>query len=95
MCESRNQTISKKGIIMIKNVNEIKILRINLSDKKITVEKMDERLVDLFLGGRGINRWILLNEIDKGAKAFDLQNKIIIGTGLLVGSSTLVRVGCK
>jgi len=88
MCESRNQTISKKGIIMIKNVNEIKILRINLSDKKITVEKMDERLVDLFLGGRGINRWILLNEIDKGAKAFDLQNKIIIGTGLLVGSST-------
>jgi aldehyde:ferredoxin oxidoreductase len=71
----------------MKNVNEIKILRINLSTKKITAEIMDEKLTDLFLGGRGINRWILLNEIEKGIKAFDLKNKIVIGTGLLVGSS--------
>jgi len=71
----------------MKNVNEIKILRINLSTKKITTEIMDEKFTDLFLGGRGINRWILLNEIEKGTKAFSLKNKIAIGTGLLVGSS--------
>lgn len=71
----------------MKNANEIKILRINLSTRKITTERMGEKLIDLFLGGRGINRWILLNEIEKGVKAFDLKNKIVIGTGLLVGSS--------
>ena len=71
----------------MKNANEIKILRINLSTKKITTEIMDEKFTDLFLGGRGINRWILLNEIEKGTKAFSLKNKIAIGTGLLVGSS--------
>lgn len=71
----------------MKNANEIKILRINLSTRKITTERMNEKLTDLFLGGRGINRWILLNEIEKGVEAFDLKNKIVIGTGLLVGSS--------
>jgi len=71
----------------MKNGNEINILRINLSNGKITEEIMDEKLVDLFLGGRGINRWILLNEIKKGVQSFGLENKIVIGTGLLVGSS--------
>ena len=71
----------------MKNVNEINIIRINLSNRKITTEIMDEKLTDLFLGGRGINRWILLNEIEKGVKAFDLKNIIVIGAGLLVGSS--------
>lgn len=71
----------------MKNVKEINILRINLLNRKITEEIMNEKLMDLFLGGRGINRWILLNEIEKGVEAFDLKNKIVIGTGLLVGSS--------
>jgi len=35
----------------MKNPNEIKILRINLSTRKITTERMDEKLTDLFLGG--------------------------------------------
>lgn len=71
----------------MKNLHEIKIIRINLSTSKIVSESMDEKSIDLFLGGRGINRWILLNEIEKGTRAFDKNNKIVIGTGLLVGSS--------
>jgi len=72
---------------MMKNNDKIRILRIDLSAMKITTEILDEKLTELFLGGRGINRWILLNEIEKGVKAFDLKNKIVIGTGLLVGTS--------
>ncbi len=68
-------------------MRKIRILRINLTSRKISVEEKNDEYIDRFLGGRGINRWILLNEVAKGTKAFDPENKIVIGTGLLVGTS--------
>ncbi len=65
----------------------IKILRINMTNKKTSVEEMGGNNIYKFLGGRGINRWILLNEIAKGTDALDSKNKIVFAAGLLVGTS--------
>lgn len=68
-------------------MKKVRILRVDLTNKKISVNEMTEEYICRFLGGRGINRWILLNEIDKITDAFEPENKIIFGTGLLVGTS--------
>lgn len=51
------------------------------------MDEKTEEYICRFLGGRGINRWVLLNEIDKDIDAFDPENRIVFGTGLLVGTS--------
>lgn len=66
---------------------KIRILRINLTNTKISVEEKNDKCIDKFLGGRGMNRWILLSEVAKGTKALDPENKMVIGTGLLTGTS--------
>ncbi len=68
-------------------MKKIRILRVDLTNNKISVEEKGEEYIYKFLGGRGINRWTLLNEIGRGVSAFDPENKIVFGTGLLVGTS--------
>mgnify|MGYP005631094627 CR=1 FL=1 len=68
-------------------MKKIRILRVDLTNNKISVEEKGEEYIYKFLGGRGINRWTLLNEIGRGVGAFDPENKIVFGTGLLVGTS--------
>ncbi|MEM2897078.1 MAG: aldehyde ferredoxin oxidoreductase family protein [Candidatus Bathyarchaeia archaeon] len=64
-----------------------KILRINLSNGKILTESTSN-YTDGFLGGRGINQWILYNEVKPGIWPFDPANRLIFGTGILVGTLT-------
>ncbi len=64
-----------------------KVINIDLSNKKISYDTIDKATIHKFLGGRGISRWILLNELKKGTKAFDADNKIIIAPGLLTGTN--------
>lgn len=68
-------------------MKKIRILRISLTNEKISLDKKSEDYIHRFLGGRGVNRWVLLSELNKGVDAFGLDNKIAIGTGLLVGTS--------
>ncbi len=68
-------------------VNKIKILRVDLTQRKIFSEEKTDECIQTFLGGRGLNRWILLNEVVRNTKAFDSQNKLVIGTGLFVGTT--------
>ena len=69
-----------------------KILRVDLNDKKISVEATD-RYAQRFIGGRMINSYILLNEMDPKTKWSDRENMIIIGTGCLIG--TLAPGACR
>lgn len=62
-----------------------KILRVNLSNGKITAEPT-MKYAKRFLGGRGINQWILYNEVKPGIWPFDPANRLIFGTGVLVGT---------
>jgi len=71
----------------MENTIGLRILRIDLSILSIEVEEKNSEFVRKFIGGRGVNRWILLNEIKKGTKPFDPENVIVIGSGLLVGTS--------
>ncbi len=45
-------------------LTEAKVLRVNLSDKKIAVEEVDQNLLKLYFGGRGLASKMLADEID-------------------------------
>ncbi len=61
-----------------------KILRVDLSRKKIDIEPI-EKYSTTFLGGRGINQWILYNEVGPDVGPLNPEGKIIFGAGVLVG----------
>jgi len=62
-------------------------LRIDLTRKKIVKEPFPKDLGILFVGGAGINAKILYDEIGPEVTPFDPDNRLIFGTGSLVGSS--------
>jgi len=61
-----------------------KVLRVNLTEGKL-VEESTEKYLD-WVGGRGINEWILFNELPFEAKPLDPENIFTIGVGPLVGT---------
>jgi aldehyde:ferredoxin oxidoreductase len=69
-----------------------KILRVNLSSKKIAFESTLEYVKTFagkerkFLGGKEINVWILFREVKPWVTPFDPANKLIYGVGPLVGT---------
>jgi len=68
-----------------------KILRVDLSEETIKVEK--NIYAERWIGGRAINTWILLNELNPQIKWNDPENMIIFGPGALVG--TLAPGACR
>src|SRR5680860_156512 len=61
------------------------IVRINLSNYKVereSVEKYNER----FVGGRGVNQYLLFKELSPGTTPFEPANVIVFGAGLLAGT---------
>jgi len=69
-----------------------KILRVDLSRKIISTEDT-ETYAKRFVGGRAINSFILLNEIERKTKWSDPENLIIFGVGCLAG--TLAPAACR
>ena len=69
-----------------------KILRINLSNKKIWIEETN-KYAEKTLGGRGINSLIMINEIETHVKWHDPENLLCFGVGAMVG--TLVPGACR
>ena len=69
-----------------------KILRVNLSNKKIWTEPT-AKYAEKTLGGRGINSLIMINEIKIGTKWFDPDNLLCFGVGSLVG--TMAPGACR
>ncbi|RLE66039.1 MAG: aldehyde ferredoxin oxidoreductase [Thermoprotei archaeon] len=75
-----------------------KILRINLSTGRVSVQGIDEHYAMKFIGGRGFAVEILWNEV-KGVDPLSPDNKFIVATGPLTGlflpSSGKVVVAAK
>lgn len=69
-----------------------KILRVNLSNRKVTTEDT-MKYAKRFLGGKGINQWILFKEVKPGIWPLDPANRIIFGAGVLCGM--LVPGSCR
>ncbi len=68
------------------------ILQVNLSTGKISTEPT-LKYARRFVGGRGINAWIMFNELSPDVGCFDPENLLIYGVGPLVG--TLAPFGCR
>lgn len=61
-----------------------KILRVNLSNGKTAIESTAD-YVKMFLGGRGVNAWLLYREVKPWVWPFDPDNRICFGAGVLTG----------
>jgi aldehyde:ferredoxin oxidoreductase len=61
------------------------ILRVNLTEGKITKEPTPAQLARDFIGGRGFGIYFLFKEVPKGADALGPENKLIISTGPFSG----------
>jgi aldehyde:ferredoxin oxidoreductase len=69
-----------------------KILWIDLSHNKIWTEPT-QKYAQRWIGGRAINTWILLNELDPKIRWFDPENLLCFGVGALAG--TLAPGACR
>ncbi|MFZ2096727.1 MAG: aldehyde ferredoxin oxidoreductase family protein [Anaerolineales bacterium] len=61
------------------------ILRVNLTEGKISKEPTPAQMAREFIGGRGFGAYFLFNEVPKGADPLGPDNKLIISTGPLSG----------
>ena len=61
-----------------------KLLRVNLSEKRVSKEDISETLRNEFLGGRGFAVKLLWDEV-KNVDPLSEYNKIIFSTGPLTG----------
>jgi aldehyde:ferredoxin oxidoreductase len=63
-----------------------KILRVNLTDSKVSFEPLKENYTKKFLGGSGIAAKILFDELDPHADPLSPENKLVLMTGPLTGT---------
>ncbi|MGD9044818.1 MAG: aldehyde ferredoxin oxidoreductase family protein [Desulfobacterales bacterium] len=64
-----------------------KLLRINLTAREITTETIDPKITDAFIGGRGYAITYLYRELTPGVDPFKDQNKLLLVSGVLGGTS--------
>jgi len=62
-----------------------KILRVDLSNKKISTEEPDDTFYRRYMGGRGFIGHYLLNELKPGIDPLGPDNKMIFATGVITG----------
>jgi aldehyde:ferredoxin oxidoreductase len=67
------------------NVLGGKVLRVDLSSREVGLESYEKYAE--WIGGQGVNQYILFNELPSGISPYDPSNVIAIGTGALVGTS--------
>ncbi len=75
------------------------ILRINLTNQKVTREPLDRKLCEDFVGGRGLTSYLLYREMDPAVDPLSPENKLMFGTGPLTGTGAVAAsryvVVCK
>lgn len=62
-----------------------KIIRINLTDSMVKIEKPGEAFYRAYMGGKGFIAYYLLKELPAGINPLGPENKIIFATGILTG----------
>jgi aldehyde:ferredoxin oxidoreductase len=62
-----------------------KILRVNLTDRKVIEEPLDAGVARKFVGGRGLIAKILFDELKPGIDPLGPENKLVVATGPIVG----------
>ena len=62
-----------------------KILRVNLSSKKIQIEEPNEEFYRLYIGGTLLGTYYLIRETTPGIDAFNKENVIVFATSVVTG----------
>ncbi|MGC8786811.1 MAG: aldehyde ferredoxin oxidoreductase family protein, partial [Anaerolineae bacterium] len=62
-----------------------KILRVNLTESRITEEPLEENVARAFLGGRGLGAKILFDELKPGIEPLGPENKLVVAAGVVTG----------
>lgn len=62
-----------------------KILRVNLSQARVTIEKKDKMFYRRYVGGRGFSLYFLLKELRPGIDPLGPDNKLIFTTSIITG----------
>ena len=65
-----------------------KTLVIDLSKMEIRVESLEDDIYNRFIGGTGINAWLLWKEVPPETNSFSPENPLILGFGPLSGTQT-------
>ena len=63
-----------------------KILRVNLTDRRVSVDEPDELFYRRYLGGAGFVGYYLLNEMEPGTDALSPGNILIFALGPMTGA---------
>jgi aldehyde:ferredoxin oxidoreductase len=76
-----------------------KLLIVDLTTGEIKHQKIPEKLVRQFLGGRGINAWLLAQHVGSGTDPLGPENVLALSCGLLtdtaVPSSSRLHVSAR
>jgi aldehyde:ferredoxin oxidoreductase len=72
---------------MIKGGYMGKILRVNLTDKKMREEKLDEGILKKYIGQVGIGAKIMYDEVPPEVDAYNPENRLIFMTGPFTGTN--------
>lgn len=64
-----------------------KLLRVDLSNSKVTVEEISESKLEKFIGGSALATKYLYDEVPARTPALDKENKLIFATGPFQGTS--------
>lgn len=62
-----------------------KLLRIDLSENKASVQQIGPDVLKMFIGGRGLAAKILWDELEPGIDPLSPKNKLVIATGPITG----------
>jgi len=63
-----------------------KIAYINLTKGKVEVKSIPTKMRKLFLGGRGLDMYLMYNHIEPGTDPLGTDNVVLISAGVLVGT---------
>ncbi|MFX0104987.1 MAG: aldehyde ferredoxin oxidoreductase family protein [Candidatus Hodarchaeota archaeon] len=66
----------------------------DLSTKNITKKQIPKSIREQFLGGRGINMYLLYNHLSPGTNPISPENILLVGAGLLTGIPALGSGRC-
>ncbi len=62
-----------------------KILRINLSSGEVRWEDLDPRIINNFVGGKGLGYYLIYHEVPPSTNVFSEENKILFVPGAMSG----------
>ena len=64
-----------------------RMLRVDLTNELITEESLDEAVLRQYIGGAGLGARVLYDEVAPGVAWSDPENRLILATGPLNGTS--------